>query len=261
MTTTEVRRPGLAPRPAGTLAQMCGDLASRAYARRGIPRSEMPIRVVLVDDHAIVRAGIKALLRAWPDITVVAEASGGDEAVPIVKLVRPDVVVMDIDMPRGDGASTTRRLGETVPEARVLILTMFPEHDRLAAMLSSGARGYLTKDAAERELADAIRVVASGDIYVRPAVARQLAREDHSPARPIARSDTIEGFERLSARERTVLALTAKGLNGPEIGRTLGITAKTVDTYKQRIQQKLGLAHRTEYVRFALDLHLLEPAG
>ena len=259
MSATQAGRPWMAAQPEGTLTEICRDLASRAYARRGIPVSDTPIRVVLVDDHAIVRAGIRAVLRAWPDIVFVAEASGGDEAIPVVTCMRPDVVVMDIDMPQGDGVSTTRRLGEVMPEVRVLILTMYPERDRLVAMLSQGARGYLTKESADRDLAEGIRVVAAGDVYVRPAVAREISRETEAP--DPARSNATHEFGRLSGRERTVLALTAKGLNGPEIGRSLGITAKTVDTYKQRIEQKLGLAHRTEYVRFALALHLLEAAG
>ena len=245
--------------PVGTLAEICRELAARPYARRGVPPAEVPIRVLLVDDHTIVRAGLRALLRTWPDISVVAEATNGEEAVAIAQRARPQVVVMDLDMPRADGATATRRLRETVPDARVLILTMYPERDRLLSLLGEGARGYLTKDVADRDLAEAIRVVASGDVYVRPALARELAAGAEMPEP--AYLDSHAGFERLSERERTVVDLTARGFNGPEIGRQLGITAKTVDTYKQRIEQKLGLAHRTDYVRFALDAHLLDRAG
>jgi two-component system, NarL family, response regulator NreC len=259
MTAVAIGRPPLAERPEGTLVDVCRDLASRAYARRGIAVSETPIRVMLVDDHAIVRAGVKALLRGSPDLLVVAEFSGGDDAIPAATLVRPDVIVMDLDMPRGDGESTTRRLRDAAPEARVLILTMYPERERLLSLLDAGARGYLTKESADRDLAEAIRVVAAGEVYVRPVVARALAAETHAP--PASGMSARMEFARLSHREQTVLELTAKGLNGPEIGRSLGITAKTVDTYKQRIEQKLGFAHRTEYVRFALDLHLLDAAG
>jgi DNA-binding NarL/FixJ family response regulator len=209
---------------------------------------------MLVDDHTVVRSGIRALLRLFPDISVVAEATNGEEAVAIAQRVRPQVIVMDLDMPRADGATATRSLHETVPDARVLILTMYPERERLAALLGSGARGYLTKDVADRDLAEGIRVVAAGDVYVRPAVARELAACTEPV--PAVLHDARMGYGRLSDRERTVVGLTAYGFNGPEIGRQLGITAKTVDTYKQRIEQKLGFSHRTDYVRFALDAQL-----
>jgi DNA-binding NarL/FixJ family response regulator len=138
----------------------------------------------------------------------------------------------------------------------VLIVTMYDEHDKLLEVLDAGARGYLSKVAAERDLADAIRVVAAGEVYVRPAVARALAESAEEP--PRERTDARSRLERLSHREQTVVALTARGFNGPEIGRQLGITAKTVDTYKQRIEEKLGLSHRSQYVRFALDADLLQ---
>ena len=255
MSAVDYRPQSLAPASAGSLADICRELAARPYARRGVPPSEAPIRVMLVDDHAIVRAGLRALVRLWPDISVVAEATNGEDALAIARRTQPQVVVMDLDMPRLDGLTATSMLREASPELRVLILTMYPERERLESVLRAGARGYLTKDAADRDLAEAIRVVAAGDIYVRPAVARELAAR-HETASP-ASAGSRAGFERLSDRERTVVDLTARGFNGPEIGRKLGITAKTVDTYKQRIEQKLGLAHRTDYVRFALDAHLL----
>ncbi len=243
------------PVPHGTLAEVGRALSERPYARRGTTIAEQPIRVLLVDDHTIVRAGIKALLHGSPDICVIGEASGGDEALILTKHLTPDVIVMDLHMPNGDGASTTRALRRFSPEARVLILSMDDEREKLVACLADGARGYLSKHVAERELAEAIRVVAAGDVYVRPAIARQLATMDaaanahgHAPAANV---------DVLSERERTVFELTAAGFNGPEIGRRLGITAKTVDTYKQRITTKLGISHRTDYVRLARDLGLV----
>jgi len=141
----------------------------------------------------------------------------------------------------------------------VLMVTMYDEQEKLLAVLNAGARGYLSKGAAERELADAIRVVAAGDVYVRPAVSRALA--DSAPTPPRERTDARARLERLSDRERTVVLLTARGFNGPEIGRQLGITAKTVDTYKQRIEEKMGLSHRSEYVRLVLEAGLLDEPG
>jgi two-component system, NarL family, response regulator NreC len=242
--------------PHGTLAEVGRDLASRPYARRGVPARIEPIRVMLVDDHALVRAGFKSVLHSCTDIVVVGEAGDGQMAVAMADHAHPEVIVMDLDMPGGDGLTATRRLLEAMPDARVLVVTMYEEQEKLLPVLHAGARGYLSKGAAERELADAIRVVASGDVYVRPAVARALADSAHVP--PRGRTDARARLERLSHRERDVVTLTAKGYNGPEIGRQLGITAKTVDTYKQRIEEKLGLAHRSEYVRFALEAGLLD---
>ena len=237
------------------LAETGATLAARPYARRGVSPSNDPIRVLLVDDHRLLRQGLKALLRGAPDISIVGEASSGDEAVALALRTHPDVVVMDLDMAGGDGASATRTLAREAPEVRVLILTMHTEEERLLSLLSDGARGYLAKNTADSELVDAIRVVASGDVYVRPAVARLLAAQ---VARKPERTDTpASRFEMLSDREQSVLRLVAQGYNGPEIGEQLHITAKTVDTYKQRIQEKIGLSHRTEYVRFALDAGLL----
>ena len=257
--TTLIDRHAEAEVPHGTLAEVGHDLATRPYVRRGVPARIEPIRIMLVDDHALVRAGLRSVLHASADIVVVGEAGDGKQAVAMAARLHPEVVVMDLDMPGGDGLTATRRLHEVLPDARELIVTMSEEREKLLAVLHAGARGYLSKGAAERELADAIRVVASGDVYVRPAVARSLADSAVEP--PRERTDARARLERLSHREQTVVILTAKGFNGPEIGRQLGITAKTVDTYKQRIQEKLGLAHRSEYVRFALEAELMEGGG
>ncbi len=163
-------RPPDAEIPHGTLAEVGRELASRPYAQRGVPARIEPIRVMLVDDHSLVRAGLRAVLHASPDITVVGEAGDGQMAFSQADRARPDVIVMDLDMPGGDGLTATRRLLESMPDVRVLIVTMYDERDKLLPVLHAGARGYLSKGAVERELADAIRVVASGDVYVRPAV-------------------------------------------------------------------------------------------
>ncbi len=240
--------------PAEPLRAVGAALAARPYARRGVSTREVPIRVLLVDDHEVLRAGVRALLASAPDVEVVGDAAGGVEAVRVAERLLPEVVLMDLDMPGGDGREATRALCALPRPPRVLILSMHTEEERLIPLLELGASGYLAKDVAERELVEAIRVVAGGDIYVRPHVARLLATTLRGRAQPDARR---QAFETLSDRERTVVRLIAEGYNGPEIGQQLGISPKTVDTYKQRVEEKLGIAHRTEYVRLALALDLI----
>jgi DNA-binding NarL/FixJ family response regulator len=212
------------------------------------------IRVVLADDHAVVRAGLRAVLAGAKDVEVIGEAKTGREAVAIAERFKPDIVIMDLDMPDLDGTAATKEIVEKGLETRVLILTMHAEEDYLVPLMSAGAAGYLVKSAADRELVDAVRAVAHGDVYVRPAAARVLAK--NLTKKDPAISDR-ERFEKLTARERDVLRFVAQGYSAPEIGEKLFISPKTVDTYKQRIQEKLGLGHRSDYVQLALKLGLL----
>ena len=215
----------------------------------------MTIRVVLVDDHAILRAGLKAVLGAAPEIDVVGEAAGGHEAVALLEHTVADVVVMDLSMVDGDGMTATRTITSKGDAVRVLVLTMHAEEAYLEAVLEAGASGYLVKTSADRELVDAVRAVARGEVWVQPSAARVLAqgarkREEHA-------SDRAR-YERLTERERAVMRLIAEGYTAPEIGEQLAISPKTVDTYKQRINDKLGLTHRADYVKLALKLGLLK---
>ncbi len=212
------------------------------------------IRVVLADDHAVVRAGLKAVLGTAKDIDVVGEAKDGREAIGLVDRFNPDVVVMDLSMAGMDGSAATKEIVAKGGPTRVLILTMHSEEDYLVSLLEAGASGYLVKSAADRELVDAVRAVAKGDVYVRPMAARVLAR---GLTRKDPQRADRERFEKLTERERDVLRLTAQGYSAPEIGERLFISPKTVDTYKQRINEKLGLSHRADYVQFALRLGLL----
>lgn len=216
--------------------------------------SEDQIRVVLADDHAIVRAGLKAILGAARDIVVVGEASNGRDAVALSARFRPHVVVMDLTMGEMDGIAATRLIVGTENAPRVLVLTMHPEDEYLVPLLEAGASGYLVKSAADRDLVDAVRAVARGDLYVRPSAARVLARE--LKKKEEAASDRSR-YEKLTERERDVLRMTAEGYSAPEIGEKLHISPKTVDTYKQRVNEKLGLAHRPDYVQFALRIGIL----
>jgi DNA-binding NarL/FixJ family response regulator len=244
--------------PLDSLASVGSALSNRPYARRGVAVSAEPISVLLVDDHTILRDGVKAILRTTRDIVVVGEAANGIDAVAVAARLGPQVVVMDLDMPGGDGLTAVRALAELERVPRVLILTMHAEEERLIPLLAAGASGFLMKDAAEGELADAIRAVAAGEVYVRPRVARLLAANVRPHAEPAPKNQARERFAALSDREQAVLRLTAEGYSGPEIGRQLGISAKTVDTYKQRIEEKLGISHRTDYVSFALNAELFD---
>jgi two-component system, NarL family, response regulator NreC len=249
-------RPQVLDDDSDELARLGATLATRPYVRRGVSMSNETIRIILVDDHAMVREGLRLLLRAAPDIAVVGEAGDGVAAIALAERVSPDIVVLDLDLPNGGGVSVLRELSKSLPSARVLILTVHSEHERLLPLLDAGARGYLTKEAASRDLVDAIRVVASDEVYVRPAAARLLAA---AVTQNRAARTARDRFQGLSEREQTVLTLVAQGYSGAEIARQLGISSKTVDAYKHRVQEKLGLEHRTDYVRFAIEARILGP--
>jgi DNA-binding NarL/FixJ family response regulator len=210
------------------------------------------VRVLLADDHTIFRAGLKALLDAEMGIEVVGEASTGDEAVEMVREVKPDIVVMDLSMPGSGGLEATRRITALQLPTRVLVLTMHAEQEYLVPVLEAGAHGYLTKTTADRRLVDAIRVVARGEVYLPPKATTLLLKEYK------AAGEDGDVLRQLSSREQEVLALTAEGFSSKEIGEKLFISPKTVDTYRARIMEKLGLTHRSELVRFALRAGLLK---
>ena len=213
------------------------------------------IRVVLADDHSVVRTGLKTILSKAPDIEVVAEAKHGREAVSLVERFHPHVVVMDLDMAGGDGTEATREIVSRFGSTKVLILTMHEEAEHLSPALHAGAAGYLVKTAADRELVDAIRAVAYGDVYLRPTAARMVVQQlVHKDPRHADR----ERFATLSEREGLVFRHVARGYSGPEIGEKLHISAKTVETYKQRIHEKLGMSHRAEYIQLAVKLKLFD---
>jgi two-component system response regulator NreC len=215
----------------------------------------MPTRIVLVDDHAMFRSGMKALLEAENGFEVVGEAASGDEGVDRVRELKPDVVIMDLSMPGSNGLDATRRIAALGLKARVLVLTVHAEEEYLVPVVDAGASGYLTKTSADQDLVNAIRVVARGEVYLPPKATRLLLQQYRN-----ASPETAQGLQELSAREREVMALTAEGYSSREIGEKLFISPKTVDTYRARIMEKLGLNHRSELVRFALKTGLLKEA-
>jgi DNA-binding NarL/FixJ family response regulator len=213
-----------------------------------------PIRVVVVDDHLVVRAGLRALLRSVPDIRVVGEAANGQEALELIDRLHPDVAVLDLDMPVMDGLTALKTLIAAESTTRVLILTLHDDVEHLATLLDAGAAGYLVKTAADRELVDAIRAVGGGETYLQPRAAAGLASRLARQARHHA--ERLQ-YQTLSERERDVLVLVAAGHSASDIGQRLVISPKTVESYKQRVSEKLGLHHRPDYVRFCLNLDLL----
>jgi two-component system response regulator NreC len=216
-----------------------------------------PIRVLLADDHGILRAGLRALLGNEPDIEVVGEAADGEEAVAQTVALDPDVVVLDIAMPRLDGLEATRRIRDRGLRARILILTVHAEERYLLPVLRAGGAGYVLKSGADTDLLDAIRTVARGDAFLYPGATRLLLSEYlGKEGEPRDRSKA------LSERERQVLALTAEGYSAQEIGERLILSPKTVETYRERAMQKLGLRRRADIVHYALRSGLLQsPEG
>jgi len=221
---------------------------------------------MLVDDHDIVRTGLKSFLDTQEGLHVVAEASSGGEAIELAQEIQPDVVVMDITMPEMDGLEATRRLKDLEPECYVLALTVHEDKQYLFEMLSAGASGYVTKQVAAEELVTAIRCVALGNVYLQPALARWLLEDyrrllTQTPleARRVGNlSDGEKSLDVLSKRELQVLEAVAEGNTNNEIGELLGISPKTVARHRERIMHKLNLHSSTELVKFAIRTGLID---
>lgn len=215
------------------------------------------IRVVLADDHAVLRAGLRALLNVEPDIEVIGEASDGKDAIHQVEALEPDVIVMDLSMPGTSGLDAIEQITSRHLDSKVLVLTMHSEEQYILQVIQYGAAGYVLKSAADNDLIDAIRQVAQGKTYLYPEAAHILIEHYRRKERE-QNASAEDGFSSLSEREREVLAYTARGYSSREIGSMLFISAKTVDTYRQRLMEKLNLHHRVDLVQFALRKGLLE---
>jgi DNA-binding NarL/FixJ family response regulator len=221
--------------------------------------SDRRIRVLLVDDHAMVRRGMRDFLSLHDDIHVVGEAADGAAGVEQAKALQPDIVVMDLMMPNLDGIEATGRIKAALPDVEVIALTSFIEESRVVAAIEAGASGFLLKDAEADELAAAIRSAAAGEVHLDPAVASIVARRMRDGGRGSA-ADQEDGIGTLTARERDVLARVARGYPNRQIASDLGITERTARTHVSNILAKLGLTSRTQAALLAAQ-HGLDREG
>jgi len=223
------------------------------------PVSVSPIRVLLVDDHPIFRAGLRALLESQPDVRVIGEAGNGAEAIARANELRPDIILLDISMPDVDGLEALRRMQADHVPGKVLVLTMHAENEYLFQVLESGGYGYVLKQGVDTDLFTAIRTVAAGDIFLYPSATALLLSRYREQKRALEETADDNHPDGLSDREREVLSLTAQGYSSQEIGDQLALSAKTVETYRTRVMRKLDLRHRSDLVRYALRVGLLQP--
>jgi two-component system, NarL family, response regulator NreC len=215
-----------------------------------------PIRVLLADDHAVLRSGLKLLLNGRSDMTVVGEAADGVVLLDLIQKTNPDIILLDLTMPRLGGLDVLPLLRRQAPQARVLILTMHDDESYLRQALAAGASGYVLKQAADVELISAIQAVMRGDVYVHSAMTRALL-DEVVPNNTTNGNEALDRWASLSDREQDVLRLVALGHTNREIGDALSLSVKTIDTYRARGMEKLGLSSRAALVRFALTNNLL----
>ncbi len=205
----------------------------------------MTIRILLADDHRIMREGLRSLLQGEPDIEVIAEVENGRKAVKLANKLKPDVVIMDVNMPELNGMEATRQIMSEVEGVKVIALSMMSDRRFVLGMLKSGVSGYLLKDCAFEEMAVAIRTVMNGQTYLSPAIAGTVSSF-------ISEQSEASGIEGLTPREREVLQLIAEGHSSKDIAGSLNVSIKTVETHRQNIMKKLKLGSVAELTKFAL---------
>ena len=212
----------------------------------------MAVDIVLADDHGVLRGGLRALLNSEDDLEVIGEAATGDEALRMVPELRPDIVLLDLNMPGPGGIEVTRKLRDLVPETRVLVLTVHEDEGLLREAIDAGASGYIIKRAVESELINAIRAVARGEMYIHPSMTRALLDK---PTRNTRASSEYQ--ETLTPRETDVLRLIALGYTNRQAAEELGLSVRTVETHRANLMGKLELKSRVELVRWAADNDLM----
>ena len=213
------------------------------------------ISLILADDHAVVRSGLRMLLEAQPEIEIIAEAESGREAVSLARSLRPDIILMDIQMPDLNGIEATKQIKKLAPETAVLALTMHEDEQYFFEMLHAGASGYVPKRAAPDELLTAIRTVARGEVFLYPSLATRLVKDylDRAGAEEKPRI-----YSQLTPREYEVLIQIAEGYSNPEIAKNLVISVKTVDRHRENIMRKLNMHNRIELVKYAIRTGLID---
>ena len=222
-----------------------------------MPARTPKIRVMIVDDHAILRAGLKMLVNAQVDMEVVSEAPDGEKAIQAARNTRPDVALLDLTMPRVGGMQALQEMARNCRETRVLVLTMHDDPAYLRSALAAGASGYLLKRAVDAELIAAIRAVHRGGVFVDPRLANVLVQD--VLAKRSARTRPTRPVNILSDRELQVLRLVARGYTSAQIAKQIFVSVKTVETYRSRFAEKLGLRTRRDVIRFAVQMGLLTP--
>jgi two-component system response regulator NreC len=210
-------------------------------------------KVLIADDHAVVRAGLRALIKSEPSLELVGEASGGHETIELVNQHKPDILVLDISMPDLDGIAVTKTITSELPDVRILILTLHEDKALLRETLKLGAAGYILKRAAETELITAIQVVMRGDMYVDPSLVHTLIEAPEKSDNSIPHT-----HESLTPRELEVLRLIALGYTNRQIGEELSISVRTAEGHRANLSDKLGISSRVELVRYALELGLID---
>ena len=216
----------------------------------------MTIRLMLVDDHAVVRSGLRMLLESETDVEIVGEFGTAGEVLKVVGQVKPQVVLMDIGLPDLSGIEATSEIKQLSPETAVVALTIHEDEEYFFKMLEAGASGYVPKRAAPEELLKAIRVAAAGEVYLYPSLAKYLVKDYLAQDQQTRTPEALNG---LTAREQEVLAHLADGASNAEIGDTLGISPKTVARHRENIMRKLNLHSRTELVKYAIRKGIIEP--
>jgi two-component system response regulator NreC len=210
------------------------------------------IKVLIADDHAIVRAGLRTLIESDPDLELVGEAAGGYEAIELIDKSKPDILVLDISMPDMDGIAVTKMLKSMSKDVRILILTIHEDKALLREAIKSGASGYILKNAAEKELISAIKIVMRGDMYIEPSMV--IALVDNLRKSDKAVKDSVEA---LTSRETEVLKLIVLGYTNRQVGEELNISVRTVEGHRSNLSDKLGLKSRVELVRYARNSGLI----
>ncbi|MGD0860854.1 MAG: response regulator transcription factor [Terracidiphilus sp.] len=222
-----------------------------------MPARTHKIRVMIADDHAILRAGLRMLVNAQADMEVVSEASDGEKAIQTARETKPDVALLDLTMPRVGGMKALQQMARECSEVRVLVLTMHDDPAYLRSALAAGASGYLLKRAVDAELIAAIRAVHRGGVFVDPRLANVLVQD--VLAKKSRKAGSAEPANILSHRELQVLTLVARGYTSAEIAKQIFVGVKTIETYRSRLAEKLGLRTRSDVIRFAVQMGLLTP--